>query len=107
MAEQRISGSILRGPVVTVASAVLLLLLHAGAGFFVLGALLTESEGSWDRTVTDTARLWAVLGLAVELPAVAVTAACVAVGRLRRWWYAPAAALVLTALARMVFAPRP
>ncbi|WP_033217652.1 hypothetical protein [Streptomyces virginiae] len=107
MADQGTSGTIRRGTVVTVASAVLVSLLHAGAGFFVLCALLTRSEGPWDRTVTDAARLIAGLGLAMELPAVAVTAACVATGRLRRWWYVPAAALVLTALARMLFAPRP
>ncbi|WP_030719684.1 hypothetical protein [Streptomyces sp. NRRL S-237] len=91
----------------TVAAAVLLSALHTVAGFFVLGALLTESEGPWDRTVTETARLMAGLGLAVELLAVAVTAACVNTGRLSRRWYAPATVLVLTALVRMVFAPRP
>ncbi|MFJ6050003.1 hypothetical protein [Streptomyces sp. NPDC092307] len=91
----------------TVAATVLLLVVHAVAGFFVLGALLTESEGPWDRTVTDTARLMAGLGLAVELTAVAVTAVCVNTGRLSRWWYAPAAVLVVIALTRMVLAPRP
>ncbi|WKD31986.1 hypothetical protein [Streptomyces xanthophaeus] len=102
------SGSACRNPLraVTAAAAALLLALHTAAGFFVLGALLTESEGPWDRTVTDTARLMAGLGLVVELLAVAVTAVCVNTGRLRRWWYAPAAAVVLTALIRMVFAPR-
>ncbi|MFF4266436.1 hypothetical protein ACFY7Y_18850 [Streptomyces virginiae] len=107
MADQGISGNIRRGTVVTVASAVLVSLLHAVAGFFVLNALLTESEGPWDRSVTQTARLMAGLGLAVELLAVAVTAACVNTGRLSRWWYAPVTALVLTALGRMVFAPQP
>ncbi|MET9690362.1 hypothetical protein ABZY81_18090 [Streptomyces sp. NPDC006514] len=103
------SGSASRNPLraVTAASATLLLVLHTVAGFFLLNALLTESEGPWDRSVTQTVRLMAGLGLAVELLAVAVTAACVNTGRLSRWWYAPATALVLTALIRMAFAPRP
>ncbi len=92
---------------VTAACAAVLLGLHTVAGFFVLNALLTESEGPWDRTVTDTVRLMAGLGLVVELLAAAVTAACVTTGRPRRWWYAPVAALVLTALIRMAFAPQP
>ncbi|MFD7913462.1 hypothetical protein ACFV30_22495 [Streptomyces sp. NPDC059752] len=103
------SRSVYRNPLraVTAASAVLLLVLHTVAGFFLLSALLTESEGPWDRSVTQTVRLMAGLGLSVELLAVAVTAVCVNTGRLGRWWYAPATALVLTALIRMLFAPRP
>ncbi|WP_030768049.1 hypothetical protein [Streptomyces sp. NRRL F-2664] len=92
---------------VTAVWATVLVGLHAVAGFFVLNAVLTASEGPWDRTVTGTARLMAGLGLTVELIALAVTAAGVNTGRLRRWWYAPAAALVVVALVRMVFAPRP
>ncbi|MFI1282311.1 hypothetical protein ACH4U5_16425 [Streptomyces sp. NPDC020858] len=107
MTDQRIPGLTRRHPVVTAACAAVLLGLHTVAGFFVLNALLTESEGPWDRTVTDTVRLMAGLGLVVELLAVAVTAACVNTGRLGRWWYAPVTALVLTALIRMVFAPQP
>ncbi|MFD9476713.1 hypothetical protein [Streptomyces nojiriensis] len=107
MTEQQAPGLTRRHWVAMAAAAALLLALHTVAGFFVLGALLTESEGPWDRTVTDTARLMAGLGLSVELGAVAVTAVCVNTGRLRRWWYAPVAAVVLTALIRMVFAPRP
>ncbi|MFF2191676.1 hypothetical protein [Streptomyces sp. NPDC058157] len=91
----------------TAAWAALLLALHTVAGFFVLSALLTESEGPWDHTVTDTARLMAGLGLVVELMAVAGTLAGVTTGGLRRWWYAPAAALIGTALIRMAFAPQP
>ncbi|WP_327416974.1 hypothetical protein [Streptomyces sp. NBC_01233] len=107
MTEQQVPGRTRRRPVVTAASAAVLLGLHAVAGFFVLGALLTESEGPWDRTVTDTVRLMAGLGLVVELLALAGTVAGVTTGRLRRWWYAPAAALILTALVRMAVAPRP
>ncbi|MFF4368065.1 hypothetical protein [Streptomyces sp. NPDC001594] len=107
MAEQRMAGSARPHPVAAAAWAVVLLGLHAVAGFFVLNALLTESEGPWDHTVTDTVRLMAGLGLVVELGAVAATAAGVATSGLRRWWYAPAAALIGTALMRMVFAPRP
>lgn len=107
MADPGISGNIRRGTVATVASAVLVSLLHAVAGFFLLNALLTESEGLWDRSVTQTARLMAGLGLAVELLAAAITAVCVNTRMLRRWWYAPVAAVVLTAVIRMVFAPRP
>ncbi|MFD5618605.1 hypothetical protein [Streptomyces yangpuensis] len=106
MTEQRTAGATL-AHVVTAAWAAVLVGLHALAGFFVLSALLTRSEGPWDRTVTGTARLMSGLGLAVELLALAVTAAGVNTGRLRRWWYAPVVALVLTALVRMVFAPRP
>ncbi|MFE6837760.1 hypothetical protein ACFVFI_23395 [Streptomyces sp. NPDC057705] len=111
MTEQEIQGERAptrqRHPVATAAWAAVLLGLHAVAGFFALNALLTESEGPWDRTVTDTARLMAGLGLVVELMALAGTAAGVNTGRLRRWWYAPAAVLVVTALVRMVFAPQP
>ncbi|MFC9584270.1 hypothetical protein ACFVJ8_15775 [Streptomyces yangpuensis] len=92
---------------VTAAWATVLVGLHAVAGFFVLNAVLTESEGSWDRTVTGTVRLMAGLGLMVELMALAGTAAGVNTGRLQRWWYAPVAVLVVIALVRMVFAPRP
>ncbi|WP_329098332.1 hypothetical protein [Streptomyces sp. NBC_01439] len=103
------SGRVHRNPLrtMTAASAVLLLALHTVAGFFLYSALLTESEGPWDRSVTQTVRLMAVLGLSVELLAVAFTAVCVNTGRLRRWWYAPVAAVAFTALIRMVFAPRP
>ncbi|MEU7605499.1 hypothetical protein AB0B78_06625 [Streptomyces sp. NPDC040724] len=110
MTEQEIQGTpapTRRHPVATAAWAALLLGLHTVAVFFVLNALLTESEGPWDRTVTDTARLMAGLGLVVELMALAATAAAVNTARLRRWWYAPAAVLVVTALVRMVFAPQP
>ncbi|MEJ8641905.1 hypothetical protein WKI68_11365 [Streptomyces sp. MS1.HAVA.3] len=107
MTDQQIPGLTRRHPVVTAACAAALLALHAVAVFFVLNALLTESEGPWDRTVTDTVRLMAGLGLVVELLAAAVTAACVTTARLRRWWYAPVAVLILTALIRMAFAPQP
>ncbi|WP_405832417.1 MULTISPECIES: hypothetical protein [unclassified Streptomyces] len=110
MTEEQAPGLTRRRPVATAATAAVLvglLGLHTVAGFFVLNALLTESEGPWDRTVTDTVRLMAGLGLVVELMALAGTAACVNTGRLRRWWYAPAAVLVITALVRMVFAPQP
>ncbi|MFE6908455.1 hypothetical protein [Streptomyces erythrochromogenes] len=106
MSEQRTAGA-LGGHVAAAAWGTVLLGLHAVAGFFVLNAVLTGSEGPWDRTVTGTVRLMAGLGLAVELLALAATAAAVNTGRLRRWWYAPAAALVVTALVRMVFAPGP
>ncbi|WP_326696742.1 hypothetical protein OG909_05080 [Streptomyces sp. NBC_01754] len=91
----------------TALCALVLLVLHAVGGFFVLNALLTESEGSWDSTVTSTVRLMAGLGLATGLLAVAVTATFVASELLRRWWYAIPVALILTAIARMVFAPVP
>lgn len=107
MTEQQVPGLTRRHRVAAAAGAVVLLALHTVAGFFVLSALLTASEGPWDRSVTQTARLMAGLGLAVELLAVAVTAVCVNTGRLSRWWYAPVTALVLTALLRMVFAPQP
>ncbi|GAA2622152.1 MULTISPECIES: hypothetical protein [Streptomyces] len=107
MTEQQVQVPTRRHWVATAAGAAVLLVLHTVAGFFLLNALLTESEGPWDRSVTQTVRLMAGLGLAVELLAAAVTAVCVNTGRLRRWWYAPAAAVVLTALIRMVFAPQP
>ncbi|MFG2340149.1 hypothetical protein [Streptomyces yangpuensis] len=106
MTEQRTAGATL-SHVATAVWGTVLVGLHAVAGFFVLNALLTESEGPWDRTVTGTVRLMGGLGLAVELLALAATAAGVNTGRLRRWWYAPVAALVLIALVRMVFAPQP
>lgn len=107
MSDQRVADRTRGGPAARAACAVALSGLHGVAGFFVLNALLTASEGPWDRTVTGTARLTAGLGLGVELMALAVTAACVNTGRLRRWWYAPAVLLVVTALGRTVFAPRP
>ncbi|WP_158714778.1 hypothetical protein [Streptomyces erythrochromogenes] len=110
MTEQETQGTpapTRRRPVATAAWATGLLGLHAVAAFFVLGAVLTHSEGPWDRTVTGTARLMAGLGLVAELMALAGTAAGVNPGRLRRWWYAPVAVLVAVALLRMVFAPQP
>ncbi|WP_314248576.1 hypothetical protein [Streptomyces sp. DSM 40907] len=107
MTEQQVPGLTRRHRVAAAAGAVVLLALHTVAGFFLYNALLTESEGPWDRSVTQTVRLMAVLSLSVELVAVAVTAVCVNTGRLGRWWYAPVTALVLTALIRMVFAPQP
>ncbi|MEU9060704.1 hypothetical protein AB0D13_18095 [Streptomyces sp. NPDC048430] len=93
--------------IATALCALLLLVLHAVGGFFVLNALLTESEGPWDSTVTSTARLMAGLGVATELLAAAVTAAFVTLVHLRRWWYVIPAALILVATVRMVFAPVP
>ncbi|MFA7762469.1 hypothetical protein ACGFNX_06920 [Streptomyces sp. NPDC048723] len=107
MTEQHVPGLTRLHRVATAAGAVVLLALHTVAGFFLFNALLTKSEGPWDRSVTQTARLMAGLSLSAELLAVAVTAVCVNTGRLSRWWYAPVTALVLTALIRMVFAPRP
>ncbi|TDU75413.1 hypothetical protein [Streptomyces sp. KS 21] len=107
MTEQRIPDRTWRERAATAAWAAVLLVLHTVAGYFVLVALLTESEGPWDSTVTDTVRVTAGLGLVVELPVLAGTWAGVTSGRLRRWWYAPAAALVLTALVRAAFAPQP
>ncbi|MFE5804576.1 MULTISPECIES: hypothetical protein [unclassified Streptomyces] len=106
MTEQR-TARVTRAHVATAAWATVLVGLHAVAGFFVLNAVLTHSEGPWDRTVTGTARLMAGLGLVVELMALAGTAAGVNTGRLRRWWYAPVAVLVVIALVRIVFAPQP
>ncbi|MEV0913965.1 hypothetical protein AB0I93_06785 [Streptomyces sp. NPDC049967] len=91
--------------VVTGLCATILLVLHAIGGFFLLNALLVEPEGPWDSTVTDTARMMAVFALLTELLAVVVTWAVVALLRLRRWWFAIPVVLILTATARMVFAP--
>ncbi|MFJ4968810.1 hypothetical protein [Streptomyces sp. NPDC088755] len=85
----------------------LLLLLHAVGGFFLLNALLTESEGPWDSDVTATTRLMAALSVGTELLAGVITAAFVSLRRLRRWWYAIPATLILVAIVRMVFAPAP
>ncbi|QQZ54334.1 hypothetical protein IFE09_12395 [Streptomyces microflavus] len=85
----------------------LLLLLHTLGGFFLLNALLTESEGPWDSDVTSTTRLMAALSVGTELLAGGITAAFISLGRLRRWWYAIPTALVLVAIVRMVFAPAP
>lgn len=82
-----------------------LLALHVVGGYFVLVALLTTSEGPWDTTVTQMARMWAFFGVVTEALAAAVTAAFVALARLRKWWYAIPALLILTAVVRMVFAP--
>ncbi|WP_405809575.1 hypothetical protein OG524_07630 [Streptomyces sp. NBC_01520] len=95
------------GVVAIALCAVVLLALHTLGGFFTLNALLTESEGPWDSTVTDTARAMAFLALVIELPAAALTPAFVSLVGLRRWWYAIPAVLILTAIARMVFAPVP
>lgn len=91
----------------TVLCAAVLLALHALGGFFVLNALLIESEGPWDTTVTDTVRLAAALALATEVLAAALTGAFVALVRLRRWWFAVPGLLILVAIVRMVFAPGP
>ncbi|AXK31276.1 hypothetical protein DVA86_00055 [Streptomyces armeniacus] len=88
----------------TVLCALVLVALNGVGGFFVLNALMTASEGSWDTTATDTVRLMAVLGIASELLAAGLTAAFVAVARLRCWWYAVPAALITVAVLRMVFA---
>ena len=85
----------------------LLLVLHAVGGFFLLNAVLTESEGPWDSNVTTTVRLMAALSVGTELLAGGITAAFVSLGRLRRWWYAIPAALILVSIVRMVFAPVP
>ncbi|MDQ1007194.1 hypothetical protein QFZ82_001679 [Streptomyces sp. V4I23] len=110
MTEQETREPTARRPGVVLATAgcsAVLLALHTVGGFFVLNALLTESEGPWDHTVTDTVRLMAVLGVGTEIVAAAVTAGFVALGCVRRWWYAIPLALILTAVARMVFAPGP
>lgn len=91
----------------TVGCSAVLLALHALGGFFVLNALLTESEGPWDHTVTDTVRLMAVLGIGAEVIAAALTAGFIALGCVRRWWYAIPLVLAFTAVVRMVFAPGP
>ncbi|MFI8433663.1 hypothetical protein ACIGJO_07920 [Streptomyces sp. NPDC079020] len=86
------------------------LALHVVGGYFVLGALLTESEGPWDRSVTDTVRTWGALAVVTELLAAAATAAFVGMRGLRglrRWWFGVPAVLVLVAVVRMVFAPVP
>lgn len=49
--------------------------------------------------------MMAVFALLTELLAVVVTWAVVALLRLRRWWFAIPVVLILTATARMVFAP--
>ncbi|MCX4970212.1 hypothetical protein OHA98_36745 [Streptomyces sp. NBC_00654] len=87
--------------------AVIPLALHVVGGYFVLGALLTESEGPWDRSVTDTVRTWGALAVVTELLAAAATAAFVGTRRLRRWWFGVPAVLILAAVVRMVFAPVP
>lgn len=91
----------------TALCALVLVVLHCVGGFFVLNALMTTSEGPWDTTVTQTVRLMSVLAIVTELLGVALTAAFVALARLRRWWFAVPAALVLIAVLRMVFAPEP
>ena len=93
--------------VATALCAALLLVLNAIGGFFLLNALLVESEGPWDSTVTDTALAMALFALVTELLAAAVTGAFVALVRLRRWWFLIPAVLILAAIARMVFAPVP
>ncbi|MEW2604460.1 hypothetical protein AB0894_11730 [Streptomyces sp. NPDC047916] len=95
------------GVIATALCAVLLLMLHTVGGYFLLNALLAESEGPWDSTVTDTVRALALLAIAIELSAAAATAAFVALVRLRRWWYLIPAALIPVAITRMVFAPTP
>ncbi|MGW1138923.1 hypothetical protein [Streptomyces zhihengii] len=91
----------------TVLCAAVLLVLNALGGYFLLNALLTESEGPWDHTVTDTVRLMAGLALGAEAVAAAATAWFVAAGCVRRWWYAVPVALAVVAGVRMVFAPTP
>ncbi len=82
-----------------------LLAVHVVGGFFVLNALMTASEGPWDTGVTQTARMMALFGIVTEALAAALTAAFIALARLRRWWYAIPVLLILTAVVRMVFAP--
>ncbi|MGH3310028.1 MAG: hypothetical protein ACRDP3_05515 [Streptomyces sp.] len=82
-----------------------LLALHGVGGFFVLNALMTTSEGPWDTDVTQTARMMALFGIVTEALAAALTAVFIALARLRTWWYAIPALLVVTAVVRMVFAP--
>lgn len=87
--------------------AVLLLGLNTVGGFFLLNALLAEPQGEWDTTITDTARAMSLFALVTELLTAAVTGAFVALVRLRRWWFALPAVLIVTAVARMVFPPVP
>ncbi|MEU9608858.1 hypothetical protein [Streptomyces sp. NPDC048057] len=84
-----------------------LLLLHTLGGYLLLVALMSRSEGPWDRSVTGMVRGFAGACAVVELIAAAVTFGCVRWGVLRVWWYAPPALLLVTALLRMVFAPVP
>lgn len=108
MTEQGLKECTQRPPIKAVATglcATILLVMHAIGGFFLLNALLVEPEGPWDSTVTDTARMMAVFALLTELLAVAVTGVVVALVRLRPWWFAIPMVLILTAIARMVFAP--
>ncbi|WEH39202.1 hypothetical protein [Streptomyces sp. AM 2-1-1] len=95
------------GTAATLLCAGVLLALHALGGFLLLNALLTESEGPWDHTVTDTVRLMAVLAVVTEALAAGLTGAFTRLVGLGRWWYAVPALLILTALTRMVFAPAP
>ncbi|MBM7442114.1 hypothetical protein [Streptomyces sp. HB132] len=85
----------------------LLLVLHAVGGFFLLNALLAESEGPWDSNVTGTVRALAGLGVATELLAAAVTVAFVSLVHLRRRWCLIPCVLILVAAVRMVSAPTP
>ncbi|MFJ1568156.1 hypothetical protein ACIOG8_28750 [Streptomyces erythrochromogenes] len=95
------------GLVATAVCAVLLLGLNTVGGFFLLNALLAEPQGEWDTTITDTARAMSLFALVTELLTAAVTGAFVALVRLRRWWFALPAVLIVTAVARMVFPPVP
>ncbi|MFE6914226.1 hypothetical protein [Streptomyces rubiginosohelvolus] len=93
--------------VATALCAVTLLGLNSVGGFFMLNALLAEPQGPWDTTITDTAEAMALFALVTELLAAAATGAFVSLVRLRLWWFAIPAVVILAAITRMVFPPVP
>ncbi|MGW7517816.1 hypothetical protein ACWGJ2_19735 [Streptomyces sp. NPDC054796] len=81
--------------------------MHVVGGYFVLYAYLRRSQGAWDVGVTRTVRAVATVGVLTELLAFGLTVAFIGLAGLRRWWYALPGALILLAVARLIFAPSP
>lgn len=92
-----------------IASGITVPLLQIPGAYLLLLALMTQSEGPWDTTVTMTVRAEATESILFDaLPLAAVLVA----GRKgwlphHRWWLLLPVVCIVVAVARIIFAPHP